>query len=1241
MIAGIMTVPLLAEAQDAPTVVSSLPANMAMGVSPATVIVIQFSAAMNTNVTVAQVFSVMAPTTPLVITTTWSADAMTLTCAPKSPLPMNTAIVWNVEGEDRAGHALDGNNGGIFITGEGGPSIVSVVPANLATNVPLNTTVVFTFSAPMNTGSTWTQFRDAAAPLLTLSVTTAWSSDKTQLTCTPKSPLSAGKTILWTVVGEDLGGHALEGGSGMFMTVPGTPMLLSVVPADGTTDVSVSAPVVFSFSKAMDTTATAAQFFDAFAPSILLPTEASWNNDHTQLSCQPKPSFVAGTTILWNIAGQDATGAALTSAQGTFDTAASPGGQADFHGSGLISRGESAEQVDTNLFQIAGPEFIALATANGESDGFVVAPSPGSTNVLANAGAADALEFSDIEADPAAFATNYPAGTFWLGFAAAAGTATAALELSDDVLPSAPRVNPWQDPPHAVLGQPWTLRWDADAVGAPVDYVRLRVEQDGAVIFASPLPDATGALTGASNTVVVPASVFTTTGRAEVSLTAFSFTALETNAIPGVTLHAARHRTTTFELAVVDGSVPPPTLLTTNMGGVAVGEPFLNPLFATNGVRPLHFEVVGGTLPPGLMLESGGAVTGQPESEGSFHATLRLTDLLNHSSTQSLQVVTVPLPPSSGLPEIKNVRPDAGPAVVFDVVGAAVGECVIERSADLSSWTSFLTTNVTVDRLTVRVPVEQNAGFFRVRGPGASLPTPHPLTVAPVLDLSATASANLDELGGSLSLTNGDGYVFTLQVPVGALDRSETITITDVAAIGGLPLSGGLRAAVQLQPEGLVFNNAARLDITAPADVDPATIIGFGARPDGSQFALQPTFNTNRTVSLYLWHFSLAGAGDGTAGDAQAQTQNSPDDSMAALAQQVAAALQACRADPNCDLNSKNAELLKLYIQMADQVVLPKLQKAVADDSLIDDALQTWLKWLKDLSLLGLYDGDLLGNDQSDALGSRVRRAGNLAARALLNAINKACEKCMQHEVFRLYRMLELTRDAALLGLDYDQLFWNCARKCLVFELEVESEITSSDGSVIYATHTKGKAKLRPHSLGSGDADLTRLMLIFEGSGKWDVTDLQHTTPPKCQIVATPAPGRLQFPWVKIDLYKKRQVPVPGQDPVTTYIFDPDMTVMMRAGLEVMPKEGRQMVCPPAPAMAVADIFCEMFNAFHNNEVLIPNGLEAEIVGGPVFKMTGFVPGGPDDVILSKPYFQTLDVTTENTLIQLRHTPGQ
>jgi hypothetical protein len=219
-----------------------------------------------------------------------------------------------------------------------------------------------------------------------------------------------------------------------------------------------------------------------------------------------------------------------------------------------------------------------------------------------------------------------------------------------------------------------------------------------------------------------------------------------------------------------------------------------------------------------------------------------------------------------------------------------------------------------------------------------------------------------------------------------------------------------------------------------------------------------------------------------------------------------------------------------------------------------------------------------------------------------------------------------------------------CATKCLVFEIQIESEIVGSDGQAIFSTHTKGEAKLRPQTLGdsdSGTAFLQRLKLQFTGSGSWDVTDLQHTVPDKCSMQTSPQSGRIDIPWASIQLYQKRETYVPGQGAVTSYVFNPDMTLKLRAGLDIMPKEKRVLVCPKAKPAEISDIFGHMFHGIHNDEVELPDGLALEVLGGPVFNMTGFTPGGPEDVILSKSYMRTSGVATENTLIDLRHTPGK
>jgi hypothetical protein len=104
--------------------------------------------------------------------------------------------------------------------------------------------------------------------------------------------------------------------------------------------------------------------------------------------------------------------------------------------------------------------------------------------------------------------------------------------------------------------------------------------------------------------------------------------------------------------------------------------------------------------------------------------------------------------------------------------------------------------------------------------------------------------------------------------------------------------------------------------------------------------------------SVSLWHFSLAGAGSGTPADAAAQVGNAPDDAMAALTQEVVAALAACKADPDCA--------------------------------------------------------------ESGELQRRITQAEGLAFRAIKNGIDRACKRCLQHELWGINRMAELVRWASL-----------------------------------------------------------------------------------------------------------------------------------------------------------------------------------------------------------------------------------
>ncbi len=1241
-----VAIALPARAQSVPTIVSSIPAMLATGVSTTAPVVIKFSTAMDTNLTVATFYDLAAMTSPLPMTAAWSTDKTTLTCTPKPSFPASEPIVWSVVGEDLAGNPLGGTKGGEFITGTGtgGPSVVSVVPARMAVDVPPTTTVVFTFSGPMNTSVTWASFYDSSAPTVSLPAASSWSADKTTLTCTPNSSFPVGRTIIWAVVGEDPSGKALQGGSGSFtISAPG-PVLLATVPADGDSGVSPSAPVVFVFSTTMDPDATVAQFANALDPSVSLPTVASWNDDQTELTCVPDPAFPAGSQITWTVTGHDPDGKTLTAASGSFGTSAS-GGVA------LISRGETVEQTDTNLFQGTTPEIIALASASFTSGVTVTAPSPGRTNWLGNAGWTDTLEFEDAITDTLSFATNYPTGTYVVTVLAAADPASALLSLTDGTLPSPPRLLNSQSLPHAALGESYPLQWDFAAGGATVDYVRLRVEQGGTVLFATPLPGAAGALTGASNLTVIPPEVLTNTARCEISLTAFSVTAADTNAIAGMTLFTARHRTTTFDLRVADGAVPPPALLTTNVPWIAISAPFLIPLRTTNGALPLRFELASGTLPPGLTLLAGGAISGEATNLGKFNAAIRVTDLLGRSSTQWLATATLPAEEVLSPIRLSNVQLQPGPALAFDLASTPGAQYVIERSLNLSNWTASLTTNATSDQLRVVLPLE-GVGFFRARGPGlAPLPTPHPLTVSPVLNTNVSVSSWFSPFGGTLQLTNSQGYLLTLFIPPQALAASETITMTELSQVNGLPFDGGLRAAVSLEPDGLQFDVPARLDITVPPGVATTNLLGFNAQGDGTEFALTPTFVTNRTATLWLWHFSPQGMGGGTPANAQGQVQNGPTDPMSGYNQQVASTLAGCKADPSCDVNSddKFKELVKVFTQMFDNVVRPKLIAAEADDAVLDDALRTWLEWHRGVGLLGLYDDYHADNERNAYLARRIAEGWQRCTNALHNALTKSCQRCLDHDLTQIGRMLQLARSAALLGNGFDREFWDCVDRCLRFRLDLESEITDTSGYNM-TTHTKAKVELHwreGEGIGSTSSIYMNGHAFLAGSAEWEVTDQQFPSVAPCNVISQPKNGQLNLPYVSLALLKKKVVFVPGDGLVTNWVYSPDLVVAMMAGPSSMPKEKRSMVCPLKGPQSIPDLFAPTFNALHiqAGELQQPGGANenlADLAGGPVFVLTGFAGNGSSEIVMQKPYILYLgNQAFENTIVELHHTPGK
>ena len=283
--------PLVAEGQT--TLVSSVPANGATGVSGDAPVVFTFSTNMDTAATFALFFAGMSP---VLVSPSWSADGTQMTNTPDSSFPGGTAINWMVMGQSAAGVMLGGTTTGSFTTGSGGPTIVSVIPAVGSTNVSLTAPAVFTFNTSMDKAVSRAMFYTTLGAAVT--VTTAWNAEGTWFTNTPTPAFPAGAHITWFMTGQDTLGRALSGWvNGDFTTGNGgstTPTLVSSSPADNATNVQSGAPVYFTFSVAMNTNLTTALFREFTAPSQPLPITSSWSADRTMLMCMPTRRFPGG-----------------------------------------------------------------------------------------------------------------------------------------------------------------------------------------------------------------------------------------------------------------------------------------------------------------------------------------------------------------------------------------------------------------------------------------------------------------------------------------------------------------------------------------------------------------------------------------------------------------------------------------------------------------------------------------------------------------------------------------------------------------------------------------------------------------------------------------------------------------------------------------------------------------------------------------------------------------------------------
>lgn len=333
--------------------------------------------------------------------------------------------------------------------------------------------------------------------------------------------------------------------------------------------------------------------------------------------------------------------------------------------------------------------------------------------------------------------------------------------------------------------------------------------------------------------------------------------------------------------------------------------------------------------------------------------------------------------------------------------------------------------------------------------------TPNPLSVTPHTDdARAVSRLAFQHEPTTITATGADGTTYTLDIPAQALVAPEEITMTPLLSVGGLPLSGGLTAAVELQPHGLVLMKPATLTIDSPSLGPVGQQTPFYFHGGGEDFHLYPPLppeagDAAGVVRLPILHFSTPGVGLGTAADRDAMADYPPSRLGGQITADIAEILRQEREnqlkgeEPNPDVGRQVVALLTEFYYAVVKPALVRAEANPRDRGAAFAAIDQALGWLRQLQLFGVGDDE---NDATEEMQDAMARVLRVA-QALYKDAWKQCSQ--EHGLEALPLLLRLSRMAQLLSLPWGQEAFERFMKCARFEVRFDSRITYSGTTAV------------------------------------------------------------------------------------------------------------------------------------------------------------------------------------------------
>jgi hypothetical protein len=300
------------------------------------------------------------------------------------------------------------------------------------------------------------------------------------------------------------------------------------------------------------------------------------------------------------------------------------------------------------------------------------------------------------------------------------------------------------------------------------------------------------------------------------------------------------------------------------------------------------------------------------------------------------------------------------------------------------------------------------------------------------LDASLAKTQAIGPLGGSIQLTDAQGTRFVVAFPAQALPAMTDITVTPVAAISGLPFSGGLKAAVRIEPEGLIPAKTVRLTITPASAVPPAQQLTFSFRGLQGELFLAPPL-AGAAIVVPMHRLGGFGLGAGTAADLTAQLLRLPTREEDRLSQRLAGLILPLRRAGKVTPPAAVSQILQQEFTTRIKPRLADVKKGNLERNYAQ--MRNWSNSAKDS---GLAKADTVGS-----LEAQLEAAEIAAARAQFNRDFGVCiakrDPDAMRRVFLGYYDLQYLH-APLTQGDVDKLL-----RCAHFELHWETEILFTD----------------------------------------------------------------------------------------------------------------------------------------------------------------------------------------------------